>query len=42
MDRTHALSITRQAQLPGISRADVYYKPVAYPPGRMPLLPLPA
>ena len=28
MDRTHALSITRQAQLLGISRANVYYKPV--------------
>jgi putative transposase len=29
MDRTHALSITRQAQLLGISRANVYYKPVS-------------
>lgn len=29
MDRTHVLSITRQAQLLGISRANVYYKPVA-------------
>jgi hypothetical protein len=28
MDRTHALSITRQAQLLGISRANVYYNPV--------------
>jgi putative transposase len=28
MDRRHALSITRQAQLLGISRANVYYKPV--------------
>ena len=28
MDRTHALSISRQAKLLGISRANVYYKPV--------------
>lgn len=28
MDKTHALSITRQAQLVGISRANVYYEPV--------------
>jgi putative transposase len=29
MDRTHALPITRQARLLGISRANVYYRPVA-------------
>jgi hypothetical protein len=29
MDRTHALPITRQAQLLGISRSNVYYRPVA-------------
>jgi len=29
MDRTHALPITRQAQLLGISRSNVYYTPVA-------------
>ena len=28
IDRTHRLSIGRQAQLLGISRANVYYKPV--------------
>ena len=28
-DRTHALPITRQAQLLGISRSNVYYRPVA-------------
>ena len=28
MDRTHALPITRQAQLLGISRSNMYYKPV--------------
>jgi len=29
IDRTHRLPLTRQAQLLGISRANVYYKPVA-------------
>lgn len=29
MDATHNLSITRQAQLLGLSRPSVYYKPVA-------------
>ena len=29
MDRTHALPITRQARLLGISRSNLYYRPVA-------------
>lgn len=29
MDRTHVLPITRQAQLLGISRSNLYYRPVA-------------